>query len=66
MKQILIIFTLIFSISVYGQDSNIEQYKIADSLYQSENYIEALEIYRELEKTVNNKDTLQAYVLWYY
>jgi hypothetical protein len=33
----------------YGQEDNINQYNKADSLYQADNYNDALPLYRELE-----------------
>jgi hypothetical protein len=54
-----------FCSSLFGQN-NLDIYAKADSLYQLERYVEALPLYKRLESSIDKKDTLYTYVLWYY
>lgn len=67
MRNYLIAFLLLTTWTITnGQNNLINKYNKADSLYLSENYLDALPLYAELEKEIDKEDTLYADVLWYY
>jgi len=66
MKKILTILLLTISTVTFGQTEISRKYQTADSLFQSDNYLEAYKLFKEIEPKCDKKDTLYSYILWYY
>lgn len=66
MKQFITNMAVLFFSSLYSQNSTIEIYEKADSLFQAGNSLEAFPLYKKLEEKIESNDTLYKYILWYY
>lgn len=66
MKKQLTILLLTIATVTFGQTEISKKYQTADSLLQSDNFLEAYKIFKEIEPKCDKKDTLYTYILWYY
>lgn len=66
MKRTSIIVLLFITNYAFGQSDILTKYWTADSLLQTENYLQAYNILKEIEPKCDKNDSLYNYVLWYY
>ncbi len=66
MKKHFTILFLTISTLTFGQTEIYSKYKTADSLLQTDNFLEAYKILKEIEPECDKNDTLYNYILWYY
>ena len=66
MKKYLIILLLSISAVAFGQTEVLKKIQAADSLIQTDNFLDAYKILKEIEPNCNEKDTIYNYILWYH
>jgi len=66
MKKQLTILLLTISTITMGQTEISKKYQTADSLLQSENFLEAYNLFKEIEPMCDKNDTLYKHILWHY
>ena len=64
MKKLALILVVFATLNLYGQESLINKYQKADSLFQIDKNVAAFNLFKQLEKEVSKEDSLYDYVLW--
>lgn len=66
MYRLITILLLAVSNLSFGQTEVLKKYKIADSLFQNDDFKAAYNLFMEIEPICDKKDTIYNYILWYY